>query len=84
MHISVYVFIYRNGSASSAFFHLLSTSWDYEYSMHTLNILSLNGNGLNSVVINEPRVLEYLHRKSISCALMQETHLKQSDVGRSE
>ncbi len=26
--------------------------------------------------------LEYLHRKSISCALIQETHLKQSDVAR--
>ncbi len=25
-------------------------SWDYEYSMHTLNILSLNVNGLNSAV----------------------------------
>ncbi len=55
-------------------------SWDYEYSMHTLNILSLNG--LNSAV-KRTRVLEYLHRKSISCALIQETHLKQSDVARS-
>ncbi len=27
-------------------------------------------------------MLEYLHRKSISCALVQETHLKQSDVAR--
>ncbi len=27
-------------------------------------------------------MLEYLHRKSISCALIQETHLKQSDVSR--
>ncbi len=54
-------------------------SWDYEYSMHTLNILSLNVNGLNSAV-KRTRVLEYLHRKSISCALIQETHLKQSDV----
>ncbi len=49
--------------------------------MHTLNILSLNVNGLNSAV-NRTRVLEYLHRKSISCALIQETHLKQSDVAR--
>ncbi len=56
-------------------------SWDYEYSMHTLNILSLNVNGLNSAV-KRTRVLEYLHRKSISCALIQETHLKQSDVAR--
>ncbi len=43
--------------------------------MHTLNILSLNVNGLNSAV-KRTRVLEYLHRKSISCALIQETHLK--------
>ncbi len=56
-------------------------SWDYEYSMHTLNILSPNVNGLNSAV-KRTRVLEYLHRKSISCALIQETHLKQSDVAR--
>ncbi len=27
-------------------------------------------------------MLEYLHRKSISCALIQETNLKQSDVAR--
>ncbi len=47
--------------------------------MYTLNILSLNVNGLNSAV-KRTRVLEYLHRKSISCALIQETHLKQSDV----
>ncbi len=47
--------------------------------MHTLNILSLNVNGLNSAV-KRTRALEYLHRKSISCALIQETHLKQSDV----
>ncbi len=50
--------------------------------MHTLNILSLNVNGLNYAV-KRTRVLEYLHRKSISCALIQEeTHLKQSDVAR--
>ncbi len=49
--------------------------------MHTLNILSLNVNGLNSAV-KRTRVLEYLHHKSISCALIQETHLKQSDVAR--
>ncbi len=63
------------------FLHLLCTILDYEYSMHTLNILSLNVNGLNSAV-KRTRVLEYLHRKSISCALIQETHLKQSDVAR--
>ncbi len=49
--------------------------------MNTLNILSLNVNGLNSA-IKRTRVLEYLHLKSISCALIQETHLKQSDVAR--
>ncbi len=27
-------------------------------------------------------MLEYLHRKSISCALIQETHLKQSEMAR--
>ncbi len=43
--------------------------------MHTLNILSLNVNGLNSAV-KRTRVLD------ISCALIQETHLKQSDVAR--
>ncbi len=63
------------------FFIYCVQSWDYEYSMHTLNILSLNVNGLNSAV-KRTRVLEYLHRKSISCALIQETHLKQSDVAR--
>ncbi len=39
-----------------------------------LNILSLNVNGLNSAV-KRTRVLEYLHRKSISCALIEETYL---------
>ncbi len=38
-------------------------------------------NGLNSAV-KRTRVLEYLHRKSISCALIKEKHLKQSDVAR--
>ncbi len=75
----------RNGSASVfvlfVFCIYCVQSWDYEYSMHTLNILSLNVNGLNSAV-KRTRVLEYLHRKSISCALIQETHLKQSDVAR--
>ncbi len=71
----------RNGSASVFCCIYWVQSWDYEYSMHTLNILSLNVNGLNSAV-KRTRVLEYLHRKSISCALIQETHLKQSDVAR--
>ncbi len=56
----------QNGGASVFFIYWIQ-SWDYEYSMHTLNILSLNVNGLNS---------------AISCALIQETHLKQSDVAR--
>lgn len=47
--------------------------------MHDLNILSLNVNGLNSA-IKRTGILEYLQRKSVSCALIQETHLKQCDV----
>ncbi len=49
--------------------------------MHTLNILSLNVNGLNSAV-ERTRVLEYLHRRSISFALIQGTHLERSGVAR--
>ncbi len=79
MHISVYVLFTK--WKCFVFFIYWVQSWDYEYSMHTLNILSLNVNGLNSAV-KRTRVLEYLHRKSISCALIQETHLKQSDVAR--
>ncbi len=80
MHISVYVLFTEWKCFCFLFFlHLWVQSWDYEYSMHTLNILSLNVNGLNSAV-KRTRVFEYLHRKSISCALIQETHLKQSDV----
>ncbi len=48
--------------------------WVYEYSMHALNILSLNVNGLDSAV-ERARVLEYLDRGSIFCALIQETYL---------
>ncbi len=40
--------------------------------MHTLNILSLNVTGLNSAV-KRTCVLEHLHRKSISCALICNT-----------
>ncbi len=40
--------------------------------MHTLDILSLNVTGLNSAV-KRTRVLEHLHRKSISCALICNT-----------
>ncbi len=79
MHISVYMLFIE--WKCFCFFIYWTQSWDYEYSVHTLNILSLNVNGLNSAV-KQTRVLEYLHRKSISCALIQETHLKQSDVAR--
>ncbi len=85
MHISVYVLFTEWKCFCFFFFFFFCIycvqSWDYEYSMHTLNILSLNVNGLNSAV-KRTRVLEYLHRNSISCALIQETHLKQSDVAR--
>ncbi len=71
MHISVYV-LFTEWKCFCFFFFVFCIycvqSWDYEYSMHTLNILSLNVNGLNSAV-KRTRVLEYLHRKSISCAL---------------
>ncbi len=40
--------ILRNGSVLLLFSFIEYKSWDYEYSMHTLNILSLNVNGLNS------------------------------------
>ncbi len=74
MHISVYMLFTE--WKCFCFFSFIEY---YEYSMHTINILSLNVNVLNSAV-KRTRVLEYLHRKSISCALIQETHLKQSDV----
>ncbi len=69
----------QNGSASA--FFLLNTILGLWIFNAYLNILSLNVNGLNSAV-KRTRVLEYLHRKSISCALIQETHLKQSDVAQ--
>ncbi len=71
MHISVYV-LFTEWKCFCFFYIYCVQSWDYEYSMHTLNILSLNVNGLNSAV-KRTRVLEYLHRKSISCALIQDT-----------
>lgn len=49
--------------------------------MQSLNILSLNVNGLNSA-IKRTRVLEYIYRKKVDIALIQETHLKQCDVAR--
>ncbi len=71
MHISVYGLFTEWKCFCFLFFLFFCIycvqSWDYEYSMHTLNILSLNVNGLNSAV-KRTRVLEYLHRKSISCA----------------
>ncbi len=78
MHISVYVlFTEWKCSCFFVFFCIYWVqSWDYEYSMHTLNILSLNVNGLNSAVKKNPCVLEYLHHKSISCALIQEDTFK--------
>ncbi len=54
------------------FFIYWTQFWDYEYLMHTLNILSLNVTGLNSAV-KRTCVLEYLHRKSISGALICNT-----------
>ncbi len=48
--------------------------WVYEYSMHALNILSLNVNGLDSAV-ERARVLEHLQRGSIFCALIEDTYL---------
>ncbi len=42
--------------------------------MHTLDILSLGVGGLGSAV-ERAHVLECLYRRSISCALIQETHL---------
>lgn len=50
-------------------------------STQSLNILSLNVNGLNSA-IKRTCVLEYLHRKKVDIALIQEMHLKQCDVAR--
>ncbi len=65
----------QNGSAF-AFLHLLNTilGYIYEYSMHALNILSLNVNGSDSAV-KRACVLEYLHNGSIFCTLIQETYL---------
>ncbi len=50
MHISVYV-LFTEWKCFCFFFSFIRTILDYEYSMHTLNILySLNVNGLNSAV----------------------------------
>ncbi len=79
MHISVYVLFTE--WKCFCFFSFIDTILGLWIFNAYLNILSLNVNGLNSAV-KRTRVLEYLHRKSISCALIQETHLKQSDVAR--
>ncbi len=49
--------------------------------MSTFNNLSLNVRGLNSPV-KHTRCLEYLQRRDVSMALLQETHLKDRDVHR--
>ncbi len=83
MHISVYVLFteWKCFCFFCFFLHLLSTIlglWIFNaYFKHFIT----ECDGLNSAV-KRTRVLEYLHRKSISCALIQETHLKQSDVAR--
>ncbi len=67
MHISVYVLFTEWKCFCFLFFFVFCIycvqSWDYEYSMHTLNILSLNVNGLKFLLLKGTRVLEYLHRK---------------------
>ncbi len=82
MHISVYVlFTEWKCFCFFVFFLHLSTIlglWIFNaYSKYFITDV----NGLNSAV-KRTRVFEYLHRKSISCALIQETHLKQSEVAR--
>ncbi len=79
MHISVYMLFTE--WKCFCFFHLLNTIlglWIFNaYSKYFITECEW----FNSTV-KRTRVLEYLHCKSISCALIQETHLKQSDVAR--
>ena len=49
--------------------------------MTDINILSWNVRGLNSP-IKRTRCLEFLHRKRVSIALIQETHLTATNVHR--
>lgn len=49
--------------------------------MSDLNIISWNVRGLNTPV-KRTRCLEFLHRKAIAIALVQEAHLKEEDVSR--
>ncbi len=70
-HTSRLHVIYRMG-VRLLFFICWMQFWDYEHLMYTLNILLLNVTGLNSAV-KRTCVLEYLHRKSISGALICNT-----------
>lgn len=49
--------------------------------MSSLNIISWNVHGLNTPV-KRTRCLEFLNRKAVSIALIQESHLKEADVNR--
>lgn len=49
--------------------------------MNDFNIISWNVNGLNSAV-KRTKCLDYLHRKRADIALIQESHLRASDVTR--
>ncbi len=75
MHISVYGLFTEWKCFCFLFFVFAFIVYNFgimNIQWHTLNILSLNVNGFKSAV-KRTRVLEYLHRKSISCALIQET-----------
>ncbi len=48
---------------------------------NSLNIMSWNVRGLNSPV-KRTKCLEFLKRKEISIALIQETHMKTTDIHR--
>ncbi len=67
----ILILIYRMGVRLLLFICWIQF-WDYEYLMYTLHILLLNVTGLNSAV-KQTCVLEYLHRKSISGALISNT-----------
>ncbi len=64
MHISVYMLFTE--WKCFCFFSFIEYNLGIMNINAYLNILSLNVNGLNSAV-------KYLHRKSFSCALIQET-----------
>uniref|UniRef100_A0A674DJ93 Endonuclease/exonuclease/phosphatase domain-containing protein n=1 Tax=Salmo trutta TaxID=8032 RepID=A0A674DJ93_SALTR len=48
---------------------------------YSLILMLLNSHGLNSA-IKRTKCLEYIRRKNVDIALIQETHLKHSDVYR--